>query len=556
MNSRLYPTLPRRPTNVAQVITSPSPTQVCRDSATPSHVCYADLRNGSNCHVFISSAHATGRVAYVVGWFFAFSHVSCALARAEETFRPRRHHRRMSDDILEKGTHADDQRRAAERSERQQIRKTEGAQAESRTTGGSKEVAVVNTERQLLDLRRSIKRSYRKLKRAIWGETPVYTVGISARSDPYMAKQLERNARGPSEAWPLGWIPLAVAASLIYFLLFGKQMKWPWRRSSGRTKGRWIRDRSLGGKMVFIPDTTDKASAGPRPLWPDDETFERNLSESIGAVAVSVSRGAVGASESSTSSRAIPSARDEPPPEWWAPPKPASYIPQSRREELARQARQVLRELEDAKIVHGRDYSLAELLRLRGLCHDAGGIQVRPSTESGRDSMIRASVQAALERPGELGTWEPARFVSGLAMDLGVPEKRAITIVHAAVAAACRSALIEAEVGFRAGNEEEILRSLGKMVSNLRSFPLPQGSPEAEMVGRAIQSQTSLEFRRAMFFAAGSSNLTTAPIIAEMLGFDPDLVMPNLLTQMAAADAQAQFRGSNDDGSDDAEDRF
>lgn len=43
---------------------------------------------------------------------------------------------------------------------------------------------------------------------------------------------------------------------------------------------------------------------------------------------------------------------------------------------------------------------------------------------------------------------------------------------------------------------------------------------------------TSLEFRKAVFFSAGSVDLSTAPVVAEMLGFQPDLVMPQLIAQM------------------------
>jgi len=53
-----------------------------------------------------------------------------------------------------------------------------------------------------------------------------------------------------------------------------------------------------------------------------------------------------------------------------------------------------------------------------------------------------------------------------------------------------------------------------------------------EMVGRSVMRTTSLELRKAVFFSAGSVDLSVAPVVAEMLGFDPSLVMPQLITQL------------------------
>ena len=77
------------------------------------------------------------------------------------------------------------------------------------------------------------------------------------------------------------------------------------------------------------------------------------------------------------------------------------------------------------------------------------------------------------------------------------------------------------------------------MVAILDAFQLPSGSAEAELVGRTIQAQTTLEFRRAVFLAAGSANLNIAPIVAEMMGFDPGQVMEQLKMQIAVAAASS-----------------
>ena len=89
--------------------------------------------------------------------------------------------------------------------------------------------------------------------------------------------------------------------------------------------------------------------------------------------------------------------------------------------------------------------------------------------------------------------------------------------------------LDDAEAAYRAGKQDDMLRALYRIISTLAAFPLPPGSAEAELVGRSILQQTTLEFRRAVFLGAGSADLAVAPLVAEMLGFDPALVMPQLL---------------------------
>jgi hypothetical protein len=287
----------------------------------------------------------------------------------------------------------------------------------------------------------------------------------------------------------------------------------------------------LGGKLVFVPGNGSSASngsSGARLLW--DDALDKEL-----------------CSTATTQSIPNDTSASKVTPEWWAPPPGAKYVPVNRKEELARESRAILRELEDGKLLRGQDYPLFGLVKLRTVCHDGGGLKVKPRTENGRDAMLRAGVKYALElsysveKPAPtLGGFEPGRFVSGLATTLDVPEARAITITHAEVAAACRSAMIDAEAGYRAQDNAGVFRALGRMVAMLKAFPLPPKSAETELVGRSIQAQTTLEFRRAVFLTAGSVDMAVAPVIAEMLGFDPALVMPQLLTQMAAVEASRQ----------------
>lgn len=374
---------------------------------------------------------------------------------------------------------------------------------------------------------KSAQRAYRKLQRTVQGET-VYSVGISGRQNP-TASYYGATSSSP-EASPAGWIAAGIAAAGLAYVVWGRSVRWPWASKRRGEGGRWVRDRSLGGKMVFIPNGAAGTST-TRPLWEDDDEFSSELVTAAASGAVSAV--SAGASTDATPQELVP--------EWWSPPSSASYVSAGRKEELHKQAKAALRQLEDAKMLRGEDYSLSGMVALRSLCSQAGGLQVRAHTESGRDAILRAAVRAAINASlrssnpaSALGGYEPGRFVSGLAHDLAVPDKRAVTIVHAEVAATCRGALIDAEAAYRIGSQDDLVRALQRLVVCLGAFPLPPGSPEAELVGRSFVKHATLEFRKAVFMGAGSYDLAVAPLVAEMLGFDPQLVMPQLLTQVAA----------------------
>ena len=88
------------------------------------------------------------------------------------------------------------------------------------------------------------------------------------------------------------------------------------------------------------------------------------------------------------------------------------------------QARTILRQMEDGKLLSGQDYSTSALVSLRQTCADSGAV-VKAQTPSGGDAIFRAGVEAAASaamEPGQgasLGGASPQRFVSGLANDLG-----------------------------------------------------------------------------------------------------------------------------------------
>lgn len=102
------------------------------------------------------------------------------------------------------------------------------------------------------------------------------------------------------------------------------------------------------------------------------------------------------------------------------------------------QARTILRQMEDGKLLSGQDYSTSALVSLRQTCADSGAV-VKAQTPSGRDAIFRAGVEAAASAAMEagqgasLGGASPPRFVSGLANDLGkgVPSHVAVSCLEA-----------------------------------------------------------------------------------------------------------------------------
>lgn len=104
----------------------------------------------------------------------------------------------------------------------------------------------------------------------------------------------------------------------------------------------------------------------------------------------------------------------------------------------------------------------------------------------------------------------------------------------ATVAAKARSALINACAAYRERDMEEAMLQLLRIASVLNAFPLEQGSAGAEAVGASLQQKFSLEERQDMFLTYGSMDYPTAGMLAEMLGFNPNLVLPQLRSHLAS----------------------
>ena len=66
----------------------------------------------------------------------------------------------------------------------------------------------------------------------------------------------------------------------------------------------------------------------------------------------------------------------------------------------------------------------------------------------------------------------------------------------AVVAARLRSVLIDAAAAYRQGDEFEVLNQLVRVAGVLDRFPLPERSPQADMIATAVQQRATLQERQ------------------------------------------------------------
>lgn len=108
--------------------------------------------------------------------------------------------------------------------------------------------------------------------------------------------------------------------------------------------------------QVFIPDPESTLPAAKRPLW----DFEDGVGSSAAPSTSSIPSG-----RSQETASAPPA-----PPSWWVEHDGrtgGAQLPATQRAELETEARQLLRRLEDDKVLQGEDYSLEGLGRLAAL---------------------------------------------------------------------------------------------------------------------------------------------------------------------------------------------
>ena len=262
---------------------------------------------------------------------------------------------------------------------------------------------------------------------------------------------------------------------------FGSKRKRP--RGSG--PGRWVTDRSMGGREVWVEDIY--SGRGPRGSA---------LSEDLTYVDPSRSEAASKrkAKEEYAKQKEMKNRIEMKEPQWWQRPQPG-YCPPTQKEDRVTNARRILAQL-SAKRVSGSSYTAADLADLRDACSLANASvsdKVRP--ESAKTGIFKAGVEFALDatakrsQTGIIG--DPVVFLSGLSEDVGVTPGKAGRLVSAAVAARLRADLLQAAAQRRTGEDGGAMMTLDGAIGVLQTFPFPKDAPELEMIAGGLKTRLS-----------------------------------------------------------------
>ncbi|THU46174.1 hypothetical protein C4D60_Mb09t02170 [Musa balbisiana] len=152
----------------------------------------------------------------------------------------------------------------------------------------------------------------------------------------------------------------------------------------------------------------------------------------------------------------------------------------------------------------GKDYRYDDIIQLREICK-VSGARASFETANARDSFYRASVDFVLnscsraiipsDKP-RIGGEDVRQFIAGLAVNIGLTNSRAITLVSAAVAARTRSCFLQCWAFEVQGKRTEALEELLKICLIHRTFPPEEHSAEMEMVGSGLKRHLTIEQRK------------------------------------------------------------
>ncbi|KAG2425350.1 hypothetical protein HXX76_013764 [Chlamydomonas incerta] len=348
--------------------------------------------------------------------------------------------------------------------------------------------------------------------------------------------------RGTDFAPVVVWSVILAALAAAYRSRF---VQWLLAGGSAQpTGGKWVYDRSLGGRKVWVPDsgsfggpttaTSLSEKAGRSRM---DEEFER-----LSSFAAAARTGG----DTSTSGAASGAAGTPTLPAWWDAP-PVLYASASRKAACEADAGRIMSRLEIAKN-RGEDYSLADIRALRKTCQE-GHVTVKPKTVGGRDAIFRAAVEAAVAAAQarnfeSLDEASPPRFIAGVAADLGMEDGRAVGIAVAVVASAVRARLLDAVTNIKLSRTDpeamtEAVYALARLASLLEYLPaLDAEAPQVDMVASSLRAASSVEERRYLFHLLAQLTEDKAALAARLLDFDPKLVIPEQQAALQAARAE------------------
>ena len=371
---------------------------------------------------------------------------------------------------------------------------------------------------------------------SISADRPASRLVAPAHLSSYSSRLAARTPLTDSEFATSAWVVGGVGT--LALLALARRSGWFSGSRRRRGPGKWVRDRSLGGRMVWVED----GAGGGAAAFSRAPRFEGD--DGTGAPAP---RGAASygpdffdfeGAEGSRARAAVPKVPAHPPhpsalPAWWdAPPKdpplsasrgPTTLAGDPLAASAAATARAALSRLTNAK-AGGADYSLVDLVALR-LALAGTRVALSPTTPSIRDAIFRAAAgeAAAAAARGDgaaaLGGASPAAFIAGLAADLTLPPSAAANMASGAVAALARSLLVDALAAQRdaaaSGGPEPVLARLACL---LAALPFTPGAPQPPMVAAALAGRGRPEELARLGKAAAGLDPETAGAVAELLG--------------------------------------
>ncbi|KAG2483908.1 hypothetical protein HYH03_017229 [Edaphochlamys debaryana] len=443
--------------------------------------------------------------ATAIVYHIAFS--GCAARAEDRPWKPRRHHRRMGERFTDKW--------AEELVEEQE---------------SLRERTAEEMRLQRLRLQKQREADEKRIREE--------EATMKARATEILIKQQEaarvgglpfKLVVGGADLAPLVvWGAIAAALWAAY-----KGRLLDWLTGGGRAQrgaGKWVYDRSLGGKKVWVPDSS--SFAGPTSATSYSEKAGTSLKDDefdkLATFAAAARTGGAVSSEPFST------------PAWWDPP-PVLYVSDRTRREREKEAAAVLARLESSKNT-GKDYEMEDIRALRRLCQE-GHVAVKPKTVGGRDALYRAAVEAAVDAAQRnnlsgLDGSSPPRWVAGVAADIGMDEERAVGIVAAVAAAAARARLLDATASLRRDppNVQEAVFALARLAALLQLLPVLQpGRPEVSVVASSLRDRSSPEQRTAMFYLLAQMLPEGQRVTAELLGFDAEVIMREQESALEAA---------------------
>eukprot|EP01026_Neomeris_dumetosa_P046182 TRINITY_DN39284_c0_g1_i1.p2 TRINITY_DN39284_c0_g1~~TRINITY_DN39284_c0_g1_i1.p2 ORF type:complete len:373 (-),score=62.69 TRINITY_DN39284_c0_g1_i1:57-1100(-) len=314
-----------------------------------------------------------------------------------------------------------------------------------------------------------------------------------------------------------GIIVLIIAGLIVLMIIFRERLLTFFRIERRTQGGRWVSDRSLGGKMVFVADSPKEEIVVKQEVF--DSSLRRLRQKEGGGWVAAIS---------SDDEREMEVPQQKQLPSWWDVPPPKPFVSETTKENYRKQAQMVLKTLEVGKMTRGIDYPPSLVLELYQYCRE-GDIIVQPRTESGRDSLYRTAVEVAVEEVvyagsnAQLVRQTAPRFVGGYAECLGISDERAIEICLGVISSRLRSELLGIAAQIRA-QSKDVVYGVQAVSQLFDVFPLSRKMAQPAMIGKSLDQKTTVEERRKILTMLIDSNYDHKDVYAEMLGFKPELV--------------------------------